>query len=1014
MTFTFEQSKDEIAKLVHHFRANRTAFLAADYKEAHARHELIDPLFIALNWDVHNRRQAAPDHREVVVEDSLEIAGQKKAPDYAFRVGRDRKFFGEAKKPGVNLQRDPLPAYQLRRYAWSAKLPLSILTDFEELAVYDCRIRPAAKDKATVARINYISYEEYPDRWREVWDVFSAEAVRDGSFDQFAEGSRGKRGTSQVDSEFLAEIEGWRLTLAKNIALRNPALTVEQLNDAVQRTIDRIIFLRMAEDRGIEAYGRLQRLAEGDGIYAGLIKLSRLADEKYNSGLFDFSKAGDRVTPGLAVDDKALRPILADLYFPQSPYEFSVMPAEILGNVYEQFLGKVIRLTAGHQAKVEEKPEVKKAGGVKYTPTYIVEHIVQNTVGTAIAGKSPAELKGFTVLDPACGSGSFLLVVYATLLAHYLDWFTANDPEKYPAAVMQVDGVWQLTLAERKRILTEHVFGVDLDRQAVEVTKLSLLLKVLEVTQQLQLFSERILPNLDKNIKCGNSLIGPDYFHGQLLPDASEMRRVNAFDWAAEFPEPMRRGGFDCIVGNPPYIRIQTLKEWAPLEVEAYKALYQAAGAGNYDIYVVFVEKGLALLTAHGRLGFILPHKFFSAKYGAPLRRLIAAGKHLSTIVHFGDQQVFEGVSTYTCLLFLTNQRTPVFQFVQAVRLNQWRDRNESINGLIDAETLNESEWNLTVGPGKALFNRLGQLPVKLADIAERVFQGLVTGADPVFILSNRSAGRYFSEATQKEFLIEGDLMHPLCKGSVNIRRYHIDEPTKSILFPYRLGDGRATLLSPKELAEDYPNAWGYLRQNRAKLEAREHGKWRHEQWYAFGRSQNLSEMEQPKLLTPSIANRASFTFDSSDYYFFVGSGGGGGGGYGITIKPDQVIDYRYLLGLLNSTLLDVYLKSYSSAFSGGYYAYNRQYIERLPIRMIDFSDQADKARHEQMVSLVGNMLDLHQRRALAKDDAERTSVQRLIEATDRQVDGLVYELYCLTPEEIAIVESACEPAPAD
>jgi len=439
----FEQAKDEIARLVKHFATNHEAYRAPAYKEAHARQEFMDPFFAALGWDVHNTQQLAPDYREVVIEDTVEIQGQKKAPDYVFRVGRDRKFFAEAKKPGVDLKKDSGPAYQLRRYAWTAKLPLSLLTDFEELAVYDCRARPFDNDKASAGRVNYYAFQEYPDRWREIWDVFSREAVWGGSFDQYVQAGRGKRGTSEVDAEFLKEIENWRDALARNMALRNPRLTIDELNDAVQRTIDRIIFLRMAEDRGIEDYGRLSRLADGEDIYKGLVALFRHADARYNSGLFDFSRAsgGDQLTPGLKADDRVLKPILTSLYFPQSPYEFSVLPVEILGNVYEQFLGKVIRLTAAHQAKVEEKPEVKKAGGVYYTPAYIVAYIVKNTVGAAVAGKSPQQLKGFRVLDPACGSGSFLLGAYQCLLDYYLNWYMTHEPEKHPKAV------WQLAIS---------------------------------------------------------------------------------------------------------------------------------------------------------------------------------------------------------------------------------------------------------------------------------------------------------------------------------------------------------------------------------------------------------------------------------------------------------------------------------------------------------------------------------------------------------------------------------------
>ena len=266
--------------------------------------------------------------------------------------------------------------------------------------MYDCTTRPRPNDKASHARILFLEYQEYPDRWRELWDVFSREAVWSGALDQYAASKR-KRGTSEVDQEFLKEIEGWREALARNMALRNADLSSDDLNAAVQLTIDRVVFLRMAEDRGLEPYEQLLKLCERPDVYPRFMRdLCRKADEKYNSGLFHFQKepggseSPDRITPRLAVDDKVFATILKSLYFAHgSPYHFGVMPVEILGTVYERFLGKVIRLTAGHQAKVEEKPEVRKAGGVYYTPAYIVDYIVQQTVGRQIEGKSPAQLR---------------------------------------------------------------------------------------------------------------------------------------------------------------------------------------------------------------------------------------------------------------------------------------------------------------------------------------------------------------------------------------------------------------------------------------------------------------------------------------------------------------------------------------------------------------------------------------------------------------------------------------------
>ena len=262
---TFDQGKNDVAKLCRYFETNRQLFLAPGVKEAHIRQSLIDPFFMALGWDVHNESKTAPQYREVIPEDSLDVEGHQKAPDYAFRVGSQAKFYTEAKKCGININADPGPAYQLRRYGWSAKVVLSLLTDFEELGVYDCTLRPRQSDKASHARVLYFRFEEYPDRWRELWDYFSREAVWSGAFDQYAASKR-KRGTSEVDAEFLKEIEGWRDELARNVALRNPVISLDDLNAAILLTIDRIVFLRMAEDRGIEPYEQLLKLCERPDI----------------------------------------------------------------------------------------------------------------------------------------------------------------------------------------------------------------------------------------------------------------------------------------------------------------------------------------------------------------------------------------------------------------------------------------------------------------------------------------------------------------------------------------------------------------------------------------------------------------------------------------------------------------------------------------------------------------------------------------------------------------------------
>ncbi len=639
-----------VLNLTERFDRNLDAYRSGHYNETQVRLEFIDPFFKALGWDIHNEQANAEAYKDVFHEDVVKVGGSTKAPDYSFRIGGTRKFFLEAKKPSVDLKGDPNPAYQLRRYAWSAKLPLSILTDFEELAVYDCRIEPVKTDKPSTARVLYLTFNEYADRWDELYGLFSKNAVLKGDFDRYVASTTRKRGTAEVDNAFLKEIETWRDELARNIALRNTGLSQRQVNFAVGRTIDRIIFLRICEDRGIEEPNRLMALQNGTNIYRRLIDLYHRADEKYNSGLFHFRKERDRPTPPdeltlkINIDDKVLKDIFKGLYYPESPYEFSVLPADILGQAYEQFLGKVIRLTPAHHAKVEDKPEVKKAGGVYYTPTYIVDYIVKHTVGKLLENKTPRQATKLRILDPACGSGSFLLGAYQLLLDWHRDWYVEERARKGTAhrapndsqigkvgATRRVahtkefpiyqagENEYRLTIAERKRILLNNIYGVDIDPQAVEVTKLSLLLKVLEeesaetINRQLKLLHERALPDLGSNIKCGNSLIGPDFYEGQQLDllDEEERYRVNVFDWEAEFPEVFNRKdakgakketGFDVVTGNPPWGA-----EFTEPELAYHRQANQEIIVRMIDSFMYFVYQSCRKLVGGGRFGMILP-----------------------------------------------------------------------------------------------------------------------------------------------------------------------------------------------------------------------------------------------------------------------------------------------------------------------------------------------------------------------------------------------------------------------
>jgi type I restriction-modification system DNA methylase subunit len=950
----------KIVELVERFDRNRQQYTKA-YNEAQTRTEFIDPFFEALGWDMTNRSGYAEAYKDVIHEDAIKVGGSTEAPDYAFRIGGTRKFFVEAKKPEVSVEFDNRPAYQLRRYSWSAKLPLAILTNFMECAVYDCRFPPKDTDKASLGRIMYLKYSDYMERWSEIAGIFAKDEVLRGSFDRYAESTKGKRGTAEVDTAFLAEIEQWREKLAHNMALRN-RLQVEELNYAVQRTIDRIIFLRMCEDRGIEVYGSLQTLANGENVYPRLCQLYLMADDRYNSGLFHFklekarAEGPDELTLGIRIDDKVLKGILKGLYYP-CPYEFSAIPSDILGNVYEQFLGKVIVLKSPTNATVEERPEVKKAGGVYYTPTYIVDYIVKNTVGKLCEGKTPKQVSKLKILDPACGSGSFLIGAYTHLLTWYRDRYVEDGPGKHRREIYQGrGGQWFLTSTEKKRILLNNVYGVDIDSQAVEVTKLNLLLKVLEdetqetIQHTLAGLHERALPDLGNNIKCGNSLIGSDFFEGR-QPDEiteEERSRINAFDWDVEFADIMKAGGFDAVIGNPPYIFTRD-KGFTSREKAYYVAHYENHFY-QLNTYVLFIEEGRRLLTAGGRLGLIVPNNWLSIVSLKSFRDFLLT--HTGDVAVVNNRfKVFAGANVDTSIVSFCKSAATDLLLMESDAPNRYR----VVSRVGASEALRSPiiRFGETCRPDiSQLVQRIGIDNPMLGEVAvvKAGLKAYETGKGSPPQTDEMKKGRVYHSITR------GDGGYRVYLDGQDVRRYQVRWSGAFLKY----GDN---LAAPRQ-----PGLFDGVRILVRQIPSR-----------------------PPYCVNAVIVNGEELNDINS-----------------MIVRSSSSLCNRYILGMLNSRLLSFWFQCAFEKFQRAIFPqFKVKELAEFPIRAINFDDPEDTARHDRMVKLVESMLDLHKKLPEAKTPDEKNRIQRLIDATDRQMDALVYELYGLTEEEVKIVEEA-------
>jgi type I restriction-modification system DNA methylase subunit len=1025
----FDEAFERVQSLAATFKANETRYLSAEFQEAEARKDFVDKFFIALGWDVNHDVQTNPYAQEVKVE-RTSGASQRRA-DYAFYLApnfRDVRFYVEAKKPYGDIA-TPDNYFQATRYGYGSSNPVAVLTDFQHFHILDCRYRPDI-DTAIYRGIAKYHYSQYADReeFAKIYWLFSREAVAAGSIETFAKELPRPRGKAvqrglfpgaykPVDESLLEELDEYRKTLAHTFKNRNPRLDSETLTEITQRTLDRLVFLRFLEDKQIETPSVVDGFGSRGTPWEDFVTASRRLDGIYNGVVFKKHDVLD--APDFRVDEDAFADICERLSHVNSAYNFDAIPIHILGSIYERFLGKVIVAT-DKRVRVEEKPEVRKAGGVYYTPEYIVRYIVESTVGKLIAAKTPEQVAEMRFADIACGSGSFLLGVYDLLLQHHGNYYNANPTKARKGDCTERDGKLYLSLQKKREILLKNIYGVDVDSQAVEVCQLSLYLKLLKdetigSTHQYLLEFEhaaqlrKLLPDLGKNIVCGNSLIGTDILEGQLFPTDQE-RKLNPMNFEDAFPEVTDRGGFDAIVGNPPYVRIQTT---AATEIAYYNAHYSAA-VGNYDIYCLFAEQANTHLRRDGVLGYILPHRFFKTDYGDGLRSFIVRHQNLLQVVDFDGYMVFDEASINTCVLILSRAKQEAFLCAQmhftkkskedVAALLSTIDREPLLNGdltvgVIPLSTLSSEPWVFVWPHEKQLWERMSSIRSHLDDVTTHVFQGFKTASDAIYIgdlvEGNRTTLVVKFGGGEKEHEIESAIMRPLIKGG-QMCRYLLADTDKVILFPY--DDG--TLISADRMKREFPRAWAYLSECKKALENREDGKMKGNQWYAYGRSQALSTMSLPKIVTPDYYAHASYCFDPEGRYSFCG---GGAGGYGIVTRPG--IDPMYILGLLNSRLLDWYLHKITLRAYQTAYMYVKKYIERLPIFLPETLNVTNRKYHGQIVARVGAMLEAKKQLADARTDRDKAYYEKKCASLDRQIDRIVYALYGLTEEEIRVVE---------
>ncbi len=996
-----QKAFEAISQLVADFKAQESAYRSAGYQESQVRQDFIDKFLTALGWDVTHTVQKNPYQQEVHIENKVHMAGSQRRADYAFFLApnfRDPKFFVEAKKPSRNLANSD-DYYQTIRYGWNANTPIAVLTDFEEFHILDCRYKPDIGN-ALIRKLKYFHYSEYADeeKFKEIFFLFGREAVANGSIDKYAADLPKPRGKASqggvfkgvyksVDEAFLEQLDEYRNVLAKAFKKENQELDGEELTEAVQRTLDRLVFIRFLEDKGIEE-PVIIGFGDKQNAWKAFIALCKRLEPKYNGLIFKPHRIldGNKFN---SPDDKAFAHICEELAGHSSPYDFDKIPISILGSIYERFLGKVVHATA-KQVKVEEKPEVRKAGGVYYTPEYIVRYIVNETVGKLIEGKTPDEIAKMAFADIACGSGSFLIEVYSQLLNYHERWYNDHPEKAGKEDTFERDGHIHLSLKKKKEILTNNIYGVDIDYQATEVTQLSLYLKLLEdvtnsETHQLGLFKESILPNLNNNIVCGNSLIGTDIYEGDLFTDKAAIDALKPMNFEDVFPKIMKRGGFDAVVGNPPYVRQEQISKLKYYLQKNYNVYHSAA-----DLYSYFIERGVTILKKGGIFSYIVSNKWFRASYGMPLRSWLK-NLQIEEIIDFGDLPVFRSATTYPCILRLKKEETANHIFTASrITALDFTDLTEAVatNAQeVDRLKLEDEGWSFSNNDINQLVQKFRDIGIPLSKYVKgKIFRGVLTGLNDAFVIDEGVRSRLIRKHPKSS-----DLIRPFLLGR-NVKRYAKPESQQYLIFIPN-GWTRKVSGNVKDKWEWFCSAYPSIADHLIKFE--KEAKKRYDQgeyWWELRPCDYYSSFEESKIIYPNICKQPEFTFDS----------GGTFTNQKCFIIP---VDDKYLLALLNCSVTYYLFKSVLPKLRGGFYEPSLVYLKDFPIHPIDLTKQEEKAHYDRIINLVEQMLEAKQKLAAAKNDAETNRLEHLCTSLDRQIDEAVYELYGLTEEEIKIVE---------
>lgn len=931
---TKEEAKLHVGKLIEKYQRISQAGKINSYNEAQTRNEFIEPLFESLGWDMRN----LSFDNEVTTEET--VSGGR--VDLAFRFNNLPVLFLEAKSMKVDLDEWKW-AEQAINYSWNKNVTWAVLTDFESIKVFNAEIPPKSVSQNLFIEI---SCRDFLNRFDQLW-LLSKNSFEERLLDKEAQKWGKLTLRKQVGDKLFEDLMTWRVALTADFKKHNQ-LTEEELDEGVQRILDRLIFIRTAEDRKLEPSTLLGLYrTKSTDLYPRLVQLFRDFDDGYNSKLFashycETWKAGDKVWGE----------IITGLYETKDGYryDFSAISADVLGGIYEQYLSFV-------QAKTkiaDKKGSKRKTQGIYYTPKYVVEYIVKETLGEVLKKTKPKDIYNVKVLDPACGSGSFLTAAYDKILSNI------DKP----------------SLFGKFDVLKGNIYGVDLDAQAVEIAQLNLLLKVLAQKTK--------LPTLQHNIRSGNSL----------LSEGDE--KYKPFSFEKEFKEVLSQGGFDVIIGNPPYIKEYTNRS-------AFDGLHENPYyQGKMDLWTLFACASIDLLKDGGYLSFIAPSSWLTNAGASILRDKILTDGELIKFIDFGDFKVFKDANIQT-MIFIFQKKKPRKNYkIQYARIEDPAIGSDAVAELLlsgmSRKAPGVSVFESTIQP-----ERIKNRPINFSNstisellkaleeksdfrlASKEVAQGIVSPQESV-IASHLPK-------LKDESIKPGDGIFVLDKPFSTLNKLSNSE--ENCLKPYYTSKQLDRYLSLKETPQRIIYADKYFREHIDEFpDLKRHidrfGPILTSDFAPYGlhRSRDERFFKEPGIFSYRKAIEPKFTY--VDFPCYVSQS------YYVIHAPG--VDLKYLTGLLNSKLIHFWLK-HKGKKQGDQLQIDKEPLLNIPLVQAPLSIQG------QIALLVDHVMtknaDLHR----TPENTDRWhALKKDVETIEREIDSEIFKVYGLNEMQTQII----------